>query len=899
MSADRFPELNNEGSGNGVLYRALKANKDFRLLFADRVYKHFFNGGALTQQNVNRRFNELRSELVSVIPNMNTYIVDTWTPSRQSIFLAACVRDGMYTIDGPGFTVGGTSLYGGNVSPGDSLRIVPSVQGSPVYYTLDGSDPVLSDVPQTPTETTLVARDAAKRVLVPTGRGRGRLAIHPLVRRFQLAPFVGRARRRRFRAEHRLRELHQPRPGQPDVQHQRLVLHPRFPFQFSGERRPLETMTLKMQYDDGFIVYLNGTEVARRNFDGDPAWNSVAGASHSDDQAILFESIDLSAYLSNLRQGNNVLAIQGMNAGISSSDFLIGVELVRRPGAGRPERLRFAGVYRAHLADPQHSGQGPTSRRQHVERAGRGGLCRRAGEGEPPHQRDHVPPGSEISDLKSQISEAEYIELTNVGDQAINLNLVRFTKGIDFTFSDVELAPGAFCLVVKDREAFEARYGPGLPIAGQFTGSLSDAGERIELVDALGVVIQSFSYRDDWYDITDGSGFSLTVIDPVGTSAGSWGNRSAWRPSAVSGGSPGRSDAGEVLAPGAVVINELLANSAGMGPDWIELRNTTNQAVNIGGWFLSDDDDDLTKYRIAEGTVLPPNGLLVFDENEHFGNVYDPGCRKPFGLSASGETVYLHSGVQGSLAGYSEQGAFGPSEAGGTFDPLRERDGLPEPRAGGRGDARPSQRRSAGGAHRDQRDPVSFGRHDGGRVRRVAQHQRSRRDAVRSEPGGSVAVHRRPGGPRHRSAVPHRSADHPGASRIRAAREGPAVFLGRFSVPASTPVLSWGAGRLNNAGETIQLVRPGDVDDEGVRSWIVVDRIRYSDGSRHEDFPGGIDLWPAQADGLALSLTRVRAGGLRRRSVELAGPHAVARDRQAARCEVRVRIYTLMNTFLR
>jgi hypothetical protein len=50
----------------------------------------------------------------------------------------------------------------------------------------------------------------------------------------------------------------------------------------------------------------------------------------------------------------------------------------------------------------------------------------------------------------------------------------------------------------------------------------------------------------------------------------------------------------------------VLGNSAGMGPDWIELRNTTSQAVNIGGWFLSDDDDTLTKYRIAEGTVLPP-----------------------------------------------------------------------------------------------------------------------------------------------------------------------------------------------------------------------------------------------------------------------------------------------------
>jgi len=86
------------------------------------------------------------------------------------------------------------------------------------------------------------------------------------------------------------------------------------------------------------------------------------------------------------------------------------------------------------------------------------------------------------------------------------------------------------------------------------------------------------------------------------------------------------------------------------------------------------------------------------------------------------------------------------------------------------------------------------------------------------------------------------------------------VFLSRFTVPASTAILSWGAGRLSNSGQTIQLLRPGDLDDKGARSWIVVDRIRYSDGSRHQDFPGGVDLWPNQANGQGLSLSRIAPG---------------------------------------
>ena len=62
----------------------------------------------------------------------------------------------------------------------------------------------------------------------------------------------------------------------------------------------------------------------------------------------------------------------------------------------------------------------------------------------------------------------EYIELTNIGAEPINLNLVRFTNGIDFTFPSTELSPGGCCLVVKDTAAFEAKYGSALPVAGQY-----------------------------------------------------------------------------------------------------------------------------------------------------------------------------------------------------------------------------------------------------------------------------------------------------------------------------------------------------------------------------------------------------------------------------------------------
>ena len=63
-------------------------------------------------------------------------------------------------------------------------------------------------------------------------------------------------------------------------------------------------------------------------------------------------------------------------------------------------------------------------------------------------------------------------------------------------------------------------------------------------------------------------------------------------------------------------------------------------------------------------------------------------------------------------------------------------------------------------------------------------------------------------------------------------------------------------GRLNNAGESLELGMPGDVNREGIRQYIRIDRVNYSDGSHPENCPGGIDIWPAEADGNGMALTR-------------------------------------------
>ncbi len=85
---------------------------------------------------------------------------------------------------------------------------------------------------------------------------------------------------------------------------------------------------LRMKYDDGFIAYVNGVEVARRNAPASALFNSTAQGDRSKGLATRYEDIDLGTLASQLHVGSNVLAIQGLNSSASSPDFLIDPQLV-------------------------------------------------------------------------------------------------------------------------------------------------------------------------------------------------------------------------------------------------------------------------------------------------------------------------------------------------------------------------------------------------------------------------------------------------------------------------------------------------------------------------------------------------------------------------------------------
>ena len=241
----------------------------------------------------------------------------------------------------------------------------------------------------------------------------------------------------------------------------------------------------------------------------------------------------------------------------------------------------------------------------------------------------------------------EFIELTNTSDTTIDLTGVRLRDAVkfDFTGSNVtSLEPGRFVVVAHDLDAFAARYGTHsggaeIAVAGQFdSGKLSNGGELVTLLDAEDRSILAFTYSDDgsWPGRADGKGSSLEVID----TATDYDNGDDWRASSEYGGSPGVAGVGVL---GDVVVNEVLTHTdPPLTPsDSIELLNLTAADIDIGGWYLSDSNDDYQKYRIPTGTVLKAGSYRVFDES-HFNPTPETPGLGDFSLNgAHGDEVYL------------------------------------------------------------------------------------------------------------------------------------------------------------------------------------------------------------------------------------------------------------------
>jgi hypothetical protein len=298
--------------------------------------------------------------------------------------------------------------------------------------------------------------------------------------------------------------------------------------------------------------------------------------------------------------------------------------------------------------------------------------------------------------------------------------------------------------------------------------------------------------------------------------------------------------------------------------DWIELYNTTDEDIDIGGWYLSDTEIDPKKYKFADGTKIRAYDYLVLYEDANFGEAStDPGRITGFGFSENGDNVYLRSAEAGILTGYREAESFGASYTGVSFGRYFKRSTgsynfvHTDYNTPGWSNAYPkvgpivineimyNPDWPVGGNYSNDRyeyielrnitaEPVTLYRFDKGLPWKFSE-------------GIDFTF------PAWPSAVTIPAGDH-----IVVVRD-PNAFTWRYPGVPAAKVFGPYTGQLANDGEQVELSMPGDIDKYGRRHYIRIDRVGYSDGSHPEDEPGGVDLWPTQADGGGKSLTRKAA----------------------------------------
>lgn len=305
----------------------------------------------------------------------------------------------------------------------------------------------------------------------------------------------------------------------------------------AGEISGIQNLLLKLRYDDGFVAYLNGVEVARKNAPllGSVNGTSVASAAHPDADAMSFETFDISSRAGLLVDGTNVLAIHGLNLAVADEDFLIDAELsaTGTPNGASPTALVYSAPFTISSATPvnarsfnagQWSALVSANFTINTVAANASNLV--------VSQIDYNPPSGNT---------AEFVELLNISEQNVDLTGVHLRDAVDYDFpAGTLLAPGARLQVVGALAAFTD---PGLRPFGPMLGNLSNGGEHLVVVSDSTGIIKDFTYDDEspWPKEADGFGYRLVLIRP--SSNPDHNNGLNWRGNATPGNYTGTSDA--------------------------------------------------------------------------------------------------------------------------------------------------------------------------------------------------------------------------------------------------------------------------------------------------------------------------------------------------------------------
>lgn len=229
----------------------------------------------------------------------------------------------------------------------------------------------------------------------------------------------------------------------------------------------------------------------------------------------------------------------------------------------------------------------------------------------------------------------DWVEVANISGRAVNLNgyiLAKSAKaGNVFQFPDVILQAGECCVVYCD-STLQAELGEELHAPFR----LSSGGDVLMLFNAADVAIDTVNLPA----LPENTAYVRE-------------SRTEWTASAQT--TPGVLNTEEnyramttVAQASDVLLAEIVASNTqyrpdenGVPQDYIVLRNAGADAVDLGGWYLSDSPQLPRLWKLPAGVSIPAGGTLTV-HCSGLNRVDDPAhLHTSFRLSSEGETVTL------------------------------------------------------------------------------------------------------------------------------------------------------------------------------------------------------------------------------------------------------------------
>ena len=233
----------------------------------------------------------------------------------------------------------------------------------------------------------------------------------------------------------------------------------------------------------------------------------------------------------------------------------------------------------------------------------------------------------------------DYIELYNTSAQPVSLAGYTLTDDPNdlakYVFPEGTSIPAnSYCIVY----ASGREDAPAGEMHAPF--KLSAEGESVLLCDGegralCGVELPALKSDQAWSRLEDGS--YTADLAPTPGLPNSEQSAAALRAQVTQGNTSG------------VYINELMASEKSRPHDWLEVYNSSAQAVDISGWGLSDDAASPRKWRFPQGTVIQPGDYLTLYLSGTDGVDASGILHASFRLSADGGYSLTLSDASGAL----------------------------------------------------------------------------------------------------------------------------------------------------------------------------------------------------------------------------------------------------------